>query len=356
MATSGSGGSCWSTPEVHKHHEQKIVCHTRPKYREGRRLRAVKVYTINLESRFLLVQGVPALGAMKELVELMALYGPVEEYRVLDEYPAEQFTEVYLFKFRTLRSARMAKRNLDERSFFGGLLHVCYAPEYETVEDTRQKLQDRRRYVARAKQNKVKALDEPEEKIERNAAEDSTCEIPKPENERGSWDFRERETWNEKGSWDLSYPLLPLPPQEGFPSVFEQTVYEDSMGSTYSAGTSDQPIASVGQKCSSDRSTVVYIKVKDRPPPAKLIPRTAHLQNRKRKMEEASKAFLLGTTEKNDTLIGPKLPELPKVDMEDDSLNITVNLIRSTMAKVSTIPENKATEKSSTATKPRRRI
>ncbi|KPP64548.1 RNA-binding protein 48-like, partial [Scleropages formosus] len=282
MATSGSGGSCWSTPEVHKHHEQKIVCHTRPKYREGRRLRAVKVYTINLESRFLLVQGVPALGAMKELVELMALYGPVEEYRVLDEYPAEQFTEVYLFKFRTLR---------------------------------------------------MKALDEPEEKIERNAAEDSTCEIPKPENERGSWDFRERETWNEKGSWDLSYPLLPLPPQEGFPSVFEQMVYEDSMGSTYSAGTSDQPIASVGQKCSSDRSTVVYIKVKDRPPPAKLIPRTAHLQNRKRKMEEASKAFLLGTTEKNDTLIGPKLPELPKVDMEDDSLNITVNLIRSTMAK-----------------------
>lgn len=53
-------------------------------------------------------------------------------------------------------SCRAAKRNLDERSFFGGLLHVCYAPEYETVEDTREKLLDRRRYVARLLHNKGK--------------------------------------------------------------------------------------------------------------------------------------------------------------------------------------------------------
>lgn len=43
---------------------------------------------------------------------------------------------------------------MDEKSFFGGLLHVCYAPEYETVEDTRLKLQDRRRYVNSTAQNK----------------------------------------------------------------------------------------------------------------------------------------------------------------------------------------------------------
>ncbi len=48
---------------------------------------------------------------------------------------------------------RVAKRHTDEKSFFGGQLHVCYAPEYETVEETRQKLQDRRRYVNRASQN-----------------------------------------------------------------------------------------------------------------------------------------------------------------------------------------------------------
>lgn len=68
--------------------------------------RWLQVYTINLESRFLLVQGVPAIGVMAELVQLFALYGVVEEYRALDEYPAEQFTEVYLFQFQKLISAR----------------------------------------------------------------------------------------------------------------------------------------------------------------------------------------------------------------------------------------------------------
>lgn len=66
------------------------------------------MYTINLESRYLLVQGVPAIGVMAELVQLLALYGAIEEYRVLDEYPAEEFTEVYLFKFQKLTSARWA--------------------------------------------------------------------------------------------------------------------------------------------------------------------------------------------------------------------------------------------------------
>lgn len=43
---------------------------------------------------------------------------------------------------------------MDEKSFYGGVLHVCYVPEYETVEDTRLKLQDRRRYILRAVHNK----------------------------------------------------------------------------------------------------------------------------------------------------------------------------------------------------------
>lgn len=43
---------------------------------------------------------------------------------------------------------------MDEKSFYGGVLHVCYVPEYETVEDTRLKLQDRRGYIMRAFRNK----------------------------------------------------------------------------------------------------------------------------------------------------------------------------------------------------------
>lgn len=65
-----------------------------------------QVYTINLESRYLMIQGVPAIGVMTELIQLCALYGVVEEYRPLDEYPAEEFTEVYLVKFQKLTSAR----------------------------------------------------------------------------------------------------------------------------------------------------------------------------------------------------------------------------------------------------------
>lgn len=46
-------------------------------------------------------------------------------------------------------SYRVAKRRLDDLEFYGGILHVCYAPEYETVDETRWKLQERRITIAR---------------------------------------------------------------------------------------------------------------------------------------------------------------------------------------------------------------
>ena len=61
---------------------------------------------MNQESCYLLVQGVPAVGGCQELVKLFAVYGAIEEYRILDDYPAEEFTEVYLFKFKKIQSAR----------------------------------------------------------------------------------------------------------------------------------------------------------------------------------------------------------------------------------------------------------
>lgn len=75
------------------HHKQSNTCPTRPHYRNPRHERAVKVslhsllplfeplqvYTINQESRFLLVFNVPALGVVKDLLELFALYGEIEE-------------------------------------------------------------------------------------------------------------------------------------------------------------------------------------------------------------------------------------------------------------------------------------
>lgn len=49
--------------------------------------------------------------------------------------------------------SRVAKKKMDEQSFFGGLLHVCYAPEFETVEETRKKLQERKAYITRVTKN-----------------------------------------------------------------------------------------------------------------------------------------------------------------------------------------------------------
>ncbi|XP_005089640.1 uncharacterized protein LOC101864660 [Aplysia californica] len=138
-----------SDPEVPSHHVKQEVCATRKPYREGRHAKAVKVYTVNNESRYILIQGVPCVGATKNLVDLCSKFGAVEEHHALDEYPCEdKYTEVYLFKYKKIQSARFAKRKLDDYSFFGGALHVCYAPEYETVSETREKLLDRRRVVA----------------------------------------------------------------------------------------------------------------------------------------------------------------------------------------------------------------
>jgi len=52
------------------------------------------------------VQGVPALGIYGDLIKEFALYGAIEEYRLLDEYPVEEFTEVLWIKFVRIQSAR----------------------------------------------------------------------------------------------------------------------------------------------------------------------------------------------------------------------------------------------------------
>ena len=54
----------------------------------------------------------------------------------------------YVFLFWLFLS-RAAKRKTDDKSFYGGVLHVCYAPEYETIEEVRSKLKDRQQAYCR---------------------------------------------------------------------------------------------------------------------------------------------------------------------------------------------------------------
>uniref|UniRef100_A0A3Q0SYJ6 RNA-binding protein 48 n=1 Tax=Amphilophus citrinellus TaxID=61819 RepID=A0A3Q0SYJ6_AMPCI len=300
---------CWRVPEVYKHHEQRKVCISRPKYREGRKAKAVKVYTINLESRYLMIQGVPAIGVMTELIQLCALYGAVEEYRPLDEYPAEEFTEVYLVKFQKLTSARAAKRHMDEKSFYGGVLHVCYVPEYETVEDTRLKLQDRRSYVIRAAQK------------------------------RGiifylSHTHTHTHTHTHKHTKQVTLHLFIISLYISIISLchlhFYLNLNSDHFKRKGRGNTRGQ------REGSSRRNQTLSSRVTDHRQEAhqatgvRFLPRTTHLEKRKRKMEEAAEHSIT-ISGQNEPLIGPKLPEPSKLDMEDKSLNTTVNLIRNTM-------------------------
>ena len=88
---------------------------------------------MNDESRYLLVQNVPALGVTKDLLDQLALYGNIEEwvlphcvlyddvmllclslplaiqyirYQHLDEYPCEEHTDVYWIKYVDINDAR----------------------------------------------------------------------------------------------------------------------------------------------------------------------------------------------------------------------------------------------------------
>ncbi|KAL1918769.1 uncharacterized protein VTP21DRAFT_2791 [Calcarisporiella thermophila] len=121
---------------------------SRKKYRAPRKPTAVTVYTVNRESRHLLVSNVAALQLSSELIALFAQYGDIEEWQKVEDYPCEEFTEAFWIKFVSLSAARLAKRRLDDRYFFSRHLTVNYAPEYESVEDVRAKLEERRKAIA----------------------------------------------------------------------------------------------------------------------------------------------------------------------------------------------------------------
>uniref|UniRef100_A0A674DCW9 RNA binding motif protein 48 n=1 Tax=Salmo trutta TaxID=8032 RepID=A0A674DCW9_SALTR len=228
--------SSLSTPEVYKHHEQHNMCPSQPNYRKGRRPKEVKVYTINLESRYLMLSALYRFG--------------------LDEYPAEEFRGL---PHQVAETHQAAKRYMDERVSLE-VYYMCYAPEYETVEDTRLKLQDRRRYVNSTAQNK------------------------------------------------------------GTDAVLVEYYQNYICHSQHKHDYYDEKAPNVSGTPSSSRGNRGMVKrLSKNPPPAvpsRFIPRTTHLENRKRKMVETSKDFL------------------PKMDMADESLNTTANMVRNTLKTV----------------------
>ncbi|KAL6577885.1 hypothetical protein OROMI_010213 [Orobanche minor] len=116
-----------------------------PKYKDEPP--AVRVYTVCDESIYLIVRNVPSLGCGEELMKLFSTYGQVEECKPMDAEDCEPYTDVYWIKFHQFNNARFAKRKLDESVFLGNRLQVSYAPEHESLSDTKDKLEARRNEV-----------------------------------------------------------------------------------------------------------------------------------------------------------------------------------------------------------------
>ncbi|XP_045823499.1 RNA-binding protein 48-like isoform X1 [Trifolium pratense] len=108
---------------------------------------AVRVYTVCDESRYLIVRNVPALGCGNDMLQLFSTCGEVEECKPMDAEDCEQFTDVYWIKFCLFSNARFAKRKLDEFVFLRNRLQDSYAPHFESLSDTKDKLEGRRREV-----------------------------------------------------------------------------------------------------------------------------------------------------------------------------------------------------------------
>lgn len=102
---------------------------------------------MNQESQHLYIYGVPTISLRNELKSLCTKYGQIKAIHVVPNVENEQFTECYHVHYERIQSARIAKRMIDTKSFYGGILHVCYAPECETVRETKAKLLQRKRDV-----------------------------------------------------------------------------------------------------------------------------------------------------------------------------------------------------------------
>lgn len=261
--------------------------------------------------------------------------------------------ECLLLKWSAFRAA---KRNMDEKTFYGGVLHVCYVPEYETVEDTRLKLQDRRSYIARAARNRAKDREKTEVAQQNPSSSEATTSsdtIPTRQDVTSKHE-NTRESLNV--SHCSEFPLLPLPPQEHFPFKLKHHHGEDKMGTLHNAffNVEQRKVESLGSNpTTSNRDRGTEGKHSSNPiSGGRFIPRIATLESRKRKME-ACEEYVATVSGENEPLIGPKLPEPPKLDMEDESMNKTVSIIRSTMKQVGSVPDLKPVEKKA---KPRRRI
>uniref|UniRef100_A0A0D9VB47 RNA-binding protein 48 n=1 Tax=Leersia perrieri TaxID=77586 RepID=A0A0D9VB47_9ORYZ len=107
---------------------------------------AVRVYTVCDESKC--AAAYPTLHLTHApLFQIDFLIRSHRRCTPMDAEDCDPYTDVFFIKFSHVSNARFAKRKLDEYVFLGNRLQVSYAPQFETLLDTKEKLEVRRKEV-----------------------------------------------------------------------------------------------------------------------------------------------------------------------------------------------------------------
>lgn len=91
----------------------------------------------------------PKINLQQELKQRLLKFGKFYHVRnvttdiLAKQMDVEQFTEVFWVKFQRIYDARKCKRFLDAKEFYGGILHISYAPEHESQDELKNKLNQR---------------------------------------------------------------------------------------------------------------------------------------------------------------------------------------------------------------------
>ncbi|CAO3616557.1 unnamed protein product [Cunninghamella echinulata] len=120
----------------------------RPEYRDPRFPQSVKVYTVAQESQHIIIKNIPALSGeesiIQDLLKQCGLYGDIIEWRLLEkEKDQNPFMNILYVHYSTIDQGRLAKNKLSGHIFYATRLQVNYAPEYDSVDDIRLKIQNR---------------------------------------------------------------------------------------------------------------------------------------------------------------------------------------------------------------------
>jgi hypothetical protein len=128
----------------------------RPKWRDTKyKDTAVIVYSIAQESVHLLVHNIPIFIKIDDIESLLNPFGTIIALSFYSK-DEENFSHSYHVQYASIETSRNAKKRLDDKSFYGAHLHVVYATQFETLNQTKDKIMLRKSKVLESLQDHKK--------------------------------------------------------------------------------------------------------------------------------------------------------------------------------------------------------